>query len=541
MARTFCGELTPGVTPRGKTVLKAFEYQDVRLLPGMLLTQVGQARQLYSSISNDDILKGFRHEAGRLAPGDGMKGWCKSTSAVIFGQLISGMVRLGRATDDGALIEKANALFEGWLETLPPDGNARMRAYDWDKLVCGLVDLGRYSGSDRAVAALRRTVAWASRTFDRSRQPADGHDFWGAGPGDTPEWYTLSENLYRAYLFFGDPLFKEFADTWLYHGYWRRFAETDAPHQVLPVHAYSHVNSFSSAAAAYLVTGDESYRQICINGYDFMLKTQCYATGGYGPDERIMPPDGSLGRSLDVFGYHAEIPCGSWAAFKLSMYLMCFTGEARFGDWIETILYNAMGATLPPEQDGKCFYYGDYRPSGGMKTHYWHEWPCCSGTYIQNMAEYYNMIYLRDESGLYVNLFVSSEATFEQGGQSVTLRQETAYPEAETSTVRLKLKKPARLAIRFRVPGWSEGMSFAVNGSPLDVLAKPGGWASIDREWKSGDTVLITIPMALRLSRSTDSIRTAQRSCMGRSFWRRMRRVVVVHSRSPRQPNSIRA
>jgi DUF1680 family protein len=41
-------------------------------------------------------------------------------------------------------------------------------------------------------------------------------------------------------------------------------------------------------------------------------------------------------------------------------------------------------------------------------------------------------------------------------------------------------------------------MSLAVNGSPLDVLAKPGGWASIDREWKSGDTVLITIPMALR-------------------------------------------
>ena len=76
-----------------------------------------------------------------------------------------------------------------------------------------------------------------------------------------------------------------------------------------------------------------------------------------------------------------------------------------------------MGAALPPKQDGKCFYYADYRPSGGMKTHYWHEWPCCSGTYIQNMAEYHNMIYLRDESGLYVNLFVPSEVTFEQEGR----------------------------------------------------------------------------------------------------------------------------
>ena len=41
-------------------------------------------------------------------------------------------------------------------------------------------------------------------------------------------------------------------------------------------------------------------------------------------------------------------------------------------------------------------------------------------------------------------------------------------------------------------------MSLAVNGSPIDVPAKPSSWASIDREWKSGDTVVITIPMALR-------------------------------------------
>src|SRR5262249_36979112 len=137
-------------------------------------------------------------------------------------------------------------------------------------------------------------------------------------------------------------------------------------------------------------------------------------------------------------------------------------------------------------------------PSGGMKTRYWHEWPCCSGTYIQNMAEYHNMIYLRDDTGLYVNLFVSSEVTFKQDRQSFALRQETAYPEAETSTMTLTLEKPARLVIHFRVPGWSQGISLAVNGSPIDVSATPDGWASIDREWKSGDTVVVTLPMALR-------------------------------------------
>src|SRR5215468_4780711 len=102
---------------KGGTTLRTFDYRDVRLLPGMFLDQVEQARSLYGSLSDDDVLKGFREQAGQPAPGIGMKGWCKATSAVIFGQLLSGMVRLGRAMGDTALIGKAVALFDGWSAT----------------------------------------------------------------------------------------------------------------------------------------------------------------------------------------------------------------------------------------------------------------------------------------------------------------------------------------------------------------------------------------------------------------------------------------
>ena len=181
-----------GASPKGRAVLQSFDYEHVRLLPSRFLAQVEQARALYGAIPNDDILKGFRRQAGLPAPGEDMKGWCKASSAVIFGQLLSGMVRLGRATGDRALIDKAIALYEGWAATLAPDGNARMRAYDWDKLVCGLVDLAKYADVESALSTLRATVGWASRTFDRARKPADGHDFWGAGPGDTsPLWRSL--------------------------------------------------------------------------------------------------------------------------------------------------------------------------------------------------------------------------------------------------------------------------------------------------------------------------------------------------------------
>jgi uncharacterized protein len=483
---------------RVPAVLTAFDYDGVRLLRGRAADQVERARDVYFSVPNDDILKGFRARAGLPAPGRGMRGWCRETSSCIFGQLLSGMARLSRATGDAALREKALTLFDGWRETLAADGDARMRLYDWEKLVCGLVDLYAYADCAEAVPVLERTAAWAVRAFDRSRPSADNYLFQG-GPNATIEWYTLPENLYRAHLLTGRTPFKEFADVWRYEDYWRRFAEPGGPAEVAAVHAYSHVNSFSSAAMAYAVTGERQYLGICESAYDFLRRTQCYATGGYGPDERLMPPDGALGRSLELYAGHAEIPCGSWAAFKLSRYLMTFTGEARFGDWIETLLYNGIGAALPTEPDGRTFYYGDYRLSSGIKQYYWHEWPCCAGTYLQTVADYHNVIYFRDGGGLYVNLFVPSEAAWQHEERHVSVRQETKFPEDDTVTFTLAVDRPTRMALAFRVPAWAEGFRAAVNSSPADLArARPGGWARIEREWRAGDQVTVTIPLALR-------------------------------------------
>ena len=90
----------------------------------------------------------------------------------------------------------------------------------------------------------------ASTARARSRPTNQG----GADRG-TREWYTLPENLYRAYLLTGRELYKQFADEWLYHDYWAPFAATSELNEVVPVHAYSHVNSLNSAAMADAVTG----------------------------------------------------------------------------------------------------------------------------------------------------------------------------------------------------------------------------------------------------------------------------------------------
>ena len=498
--------MAPGATS-ARTRLRSFDYRGVRLGESRFQRQVLLTRERYFNLADDDVLKGFRRAAGLPAPGNDLKGWSRENTGATFGQWISGMARLSCATGDAALRAKAIRLATEWEKTLGPDGNPRMDTYSWEKMSCGLVDLAVYADFPHALEILERITVWAAAHFDRSRSPATEADRDGRRPHGTLEWYTLPENSLRAYAITGNKTFLEFANLWLYPSYWNKFADTDRPSGVEFLHSYSHVNTFCGAAMAYEVTGDPRYLAIVRNAYSWARGTQTYASGGYGPGEWSVPADGSLGRALDLRLDTAEIPCGSWAGFKLSRYLMGFTGEARYGDWAETLLYNGIGAALPVEADGRSFYYADYRVGMGAKTFFWDEWPCCSGTYIQAVADYHNLLYFHDEDGLYVNMAVPSTVEWTHAGQTVRLTQETRFPETEETVMRLEMERPAEFAVRVRVPAWSTDASVGVSNASLRVNGEPsagarcapGEWAAVRRRWQTGDVVTARFPMRARL------------------------------------------
>jgi DUF1680 family protein len=481
--------------PPQPSMLEPFDYRGVRLGASRWRDQYQSARDFYLGVSNDDILHGYRAAAGLPAPGKTLGGWAARNSDIVFGQWLSGMARMFCATGDQPIRDKAASLLAGWADTIGADGDCRMSLYSYDKLLCGLVDLQLYAGVAAAAPLLQRTLAWAMRSFSRERTPASS----ALLNGRPSEWYTLAENVYRAYELTGDAQYKSFADTYLYPQFWNKFADSAAPRDAYHVHAYSHVNTFSSVAMAYQVTGDPIYLRILRHAYDYLQNAQCFATGGYGPMERWVPPDGMLGRSLEARNCSFETVCGSWAGFKMTRYLTRFTGEARYGDWMERLLYNGVGAALPIIADGKHFYYSDYRVTGGMKVYKVSRYSCCSGSYAQAVADYHNLIYYRDPSSLYVNLYLPSEVTWQGPAGEVKLTQETAYPEAETSTLRLAMKGPAQFTLKFRVPEWTRDASVKVNGATAAVEARPGTWAAITRPWAPGDEVEIRIPLHLRM------------------------------------------
>lgn len=493
----------PGPLPLPRARLAALDGAQVRLLDGPFQRQTGQARDFYlNQLASDDILHGFRKQAGLDAPGKALGGWCSGTSAVVFGQWLSGLARLGRALGDQALLDKGALLAREWGRCLPTIGFGH---YDYDKYVGGLVDLIAYGGVQEAAPLLAQLTRRAEERLGRDRLPASDEDSQGGYFNGQLEWYTLTENLYRAWLATGDERYRRFGEVWRYPHYWDMFTGKK-PCEPWGYHGYSHCNALSSLALAYAVEGAADQLQGLIAGHDFFVKTQCYATGGYGPGEKLMRPDGELGRSLveepnvkwlkHQVGRSFETPCGSWAVFKLCSYLMQLTGEARYGDWLERILYNGLGASLPVCDDGRTFYYADYRLMGGSKVWHGSPLPCCSGTYIQCVGELPSVIAYQRPEGLDLNLYLPSEIRWQQDGVALRATVATRYPDEGRVAITLHLPKPVATSLRLRVPAWAAGMRASIGGA--NVPCPPGDWAVIARTWRDGEVVEVDIPLAPR-------------------------------------------
>jgi DUF1680 family protein len=315
-------------------------------------------------------------------------------------------------------------------------------------------------------------------------------------PYDEP--YVLPENLFQTHRLTGDKRYLDMAKRYLLD---KEFFDPLANGEnILPGrHGYSHVIALSSAAKAYEVLGDEKYLRAIRNAWDMIEQTQQYASGAWAADEMfVQPRSGQLASTLTSTHNHFETPCCFYAHAKLARYLTGFTGEAKYGDGLERVLFNTILGSLEPDEDGGYFYYSDYQAKA-RKSYYKQKWPCCAGTLLQSVADFPLNFYFEDGRGVYVNLYGGSELRWKVNGVAVKLAQKTAYPEAEQIQFRVEPEEPVEFSLRLRIPGWLEKpASIAVNGKAARVKAERGSLAVLTRQWRKGDTVDLELPFSSR-------------------------------------------
>lgn len=478
-------------------ILNPLDYRGVELGPSRVRDQVEQARHYYvETLDSDDILHGFRRAAGLPAPGKPLSGWCADDSRIVFGQWLSGLARFA-ATGDSAAGGKALELASGWSAAFDERPDIALAHYPFDKVVGGLVDVARYVDSDAVIPLLRRVVTLGAESLDRSNVPASDQTYELAD-GEPQEWYTLTENLVRAYETTGEQEYADFARVWAYEAFWKKFAQTSRPEGVSGLHAYSHVNSLNGAVALYRLTGDETYLRQVRNAQAWLAETQSFVTGGYGPVERTMPFDGSLGRALESRSDCFEAVCGSWAVLKLSKGMATIDGSARHLDDAERILYNGIGAALPILEGGQHTYYSDYRVSGSVQVRFHNTYACCSGTLAQGLADVHDQIYFTSEDTLFVGQYIPSTVTAPVGSSELSVSLETEYPVGEEVRLSVNAIRGANpgLTIALRQPAWASEAIITVNDEePGRVHADQTGWIRLRRTWKAGDRISLRLPM----------------------------------------------
>jgi uncharacterized protein len=503
--------------------LNGFEYRDVELLDGICQRQRADTIAFYLKYpAVDDILQGSRKLAGIHTDADGMPGWGPS-----IGQYFGALAKLYRCTGDRRLYDKCMDIFSGWTECADACQKVLdLGTYMYEKFIGGLLDMAEYMGVDRARAYIWRLTIRAKEMFDTGI-PRDGlQDERMKGP---IEWYTLPENLYRAYQLFGDPLYKEFADEWLYHYLFDKIAAED--YKIGPRHAYSHVNCLSSAARAYMVTEDARYLDVIQKAYREIVAHHTYITGGYGPAEMLFGEnDGYMGDMLkntwelerengaayrsfwggmvarsDAWG-SCEVSCCAWAVFKICNYLIKLTGDARYGAWAESMLINGTLGQPPITPKGEIMYYANYFLDGAVKTVEDrrltegggnHVWQCCTGTFPQDVAEYANMVFYTCSDGLYISQYIPAEVKTALGGQQITARILPRALEDQRAIIRLGMAEPARMKVSMRVPSWAVHTTVSVNGVVQDIPCAPDTWAVLDRQWHDGDEIILNTQYTL--------------------------------------------
>jgi uncharacterized protein len=483
--------------------LAEFDYGAVELTGGPLKRQYDRIHAAYLALDNDRLLQVYRERAGLPAPGAPMGGWYGRDGFVpghSLGQYISGLARIGRTTGDPACAVKVGALVDGFAATLGqkdqcfagPNAEKVWPCYILDKHLAGLIDAFNLAGVTQARELIPRVFHGALPYI-----PEHGHDRIGKKYPPYDEPYVLPESLFFAHELTGDRAMYDRALAYLLDREY--FDPLSRGEDVLPGrHAYSHVIALSSAAKARSVLGEEKYLHAMKNAWHLLESTQRYATGGWGPNETFIEPHkGQLYDSLTTTNDHFETPCGSYAAIKLARYLLCATGDARYGDGLERVLFNGVLAVKEPDSDGDYPYYSTYGGNAN-KVFYPKKWPCCSGTLVGGVADYVKNIYFRAHEGVAVNLYVPSRLNWNEHGSPVTLTQETEYPLSEAVSMRVACAASVEFSLRLRIPGsTSAPPKLLLNRKPV-AADNHNGFAVVRRRWSSGDTLTFELPQHFR-------------------------------------------
>ncbi|MGD9556924.1 MAG: beta-L-arabinofuranosidase domain-containing protein [Mangrovibacterium sp.] len=270
-------------------------------------------------------------------------------------------------------------------------------------------------------------------------------------------------------------------------------------------HNVNIAQCFREPATWFMQSADSAHLKATYQDYDLIRRTFGQVPGGmFGSDENS--------RMGYIDPRQGTETCGFAEQMTSDGILTRITGDPLWADNCEDILFNSFPAAFTT--DMKALRYitcpngvtaddKNHSPGIDNKGPFLTMNPfssrCCQHNHGHALPYYLqNLVMASNDNGLAAVMYNSCTTRARVGhGTEVTLTEKTRYPFEEQVQFTLGMQQPVTFPFYLRVPGWCKGASVKLNGKEVKLNAAGGSYIRLEREWKDGDQIVVSLPMSL--------------------------------------------
>ncbi|MDE7360470.1 MAG: glycoside hydrolase family 127 protein [Oscillospiraceae bacterium] len=510
-------------------MLKQFDKGQVNVLSGIFRDRMNINRNYLMELDSTCLLQNFYLEAGIEMPGlqvvddpasaklhwgweaptCQLRGhflghWLSAAAALVANENDTELkVKLDKIISELARCQQLNggewvgSIPEKYFKKMADDQQVWSPQYVMHKTLMGLTDAYIYTGNNQALEIVDHLSDWYVRWTDIMQKGNPNAVYKGEQGGMLEVWAELYEITHNEKYMR------------LVKCYWNNgwFARLDNGSDVLSNdHANASIPLSHGAAKVYEVTGDERWRERVEQFWKCAVTDRgMYCTSGQNAGEFWIPP---FKQGQFLCERNQEF-CTVYNMVITAQYLLKWTGDVRYADYIERCLYNGFLAQQNPTTGTPTYFLplkSGSRKKWGSKTHdFW----CCHGTMVQAQTLYPELIYFRNDASdsIIVSQYIpstlkcrlkDSDISIEQTTDMKSYNSQVFFDEqsgGEISRWSLKFdissSEPKEFTLSLRIPCWVKGEPFVtLNGRKSENVNVENGWLNIKKQW-SGDTLQI--------------------------------------------------
>lgn len=482
-------------------------------------------RNYLNQLKNDNLLQNYYIEAGIKSwyekPRDIHWGWespeCQLRGHYL-GHWLSAVAKMVHQINDVELRVKANLIIDElekcqevnggqWVGSIPEKylywiekgRDVWAPQYTLHKLLMGLIDMYRYTQNEKALKIADSFSDWFfDWTNQFNREEMDNILDYETG-GLLEAWADLYEiTKDEKYLSLVERYYRQ-----------RLFDKLLLNEDCLTdKHANTTIPEILGVARLWEVTGKEDYKKIAMNYYHQAVTERGYFCTGGQTNGESWTPKNEIGSRL---GNANQEHCVVYNMIRLADYLLRWTGDKQYGDYIERNIYNGLFAQQNLKT-GTALYYLSLLPNskkewGTLEEDFW----CCYGTVAQAPTLYPELTYYECEEGLIISQFIPSKYSYIKGETKINLEQKYyqnrpsfLIPGTDEINFTIECEKTCVFNLRIRIPWWSNETKVKINGTDMIIdEVIQNGYLNLSREWLK-DTVDVTFIKKLTFSPTPD-------------------------------------